>query len=489
MYSTENFNQSTFKPAHFEATGVLPLHGKDIPYRTVAEDTAFYDPTGKAIATIFSYSYFRTDVEDTASRPVLFCYNGGPGGCSMYVHAGFLGAKRICYGEPNRPDALPPYQVIDNPDCLLDIADLVMIDPVGTGYGLLIDDACANQFFGIEEDAEALLYFIEKWLHKHNRWLSPKYLVGESYGCTRNAVAAGMASGRSAHRSFNIAFDGIVNIGNTITVGKYFNREVPVEPAVLAFPTYAAINWYHNHPSQQTLEEFTQEAKHFADTEYMLALYRDESMTQSEKDAVIDRIHYYTGASIEYIRSHDMRFDDPSYRSDVIKDKGEAVARFDARITRPVYTPEQVELTAGMRDDASSDRYGAYYRAAVNGVIYPSMNITLDRTYVTSYGMWNPESKKSKWNNEAPLGTTGEQLRSAMYKTPGMRVFFANGWFDMATYTGIVYYTLDHAGLPKDRIAFKRYASGHMIYIGEDNCKELCDDIRSFITGGMPENG
>ena len=193
MYTTEKITADTFEPARFEADGELELNGKVIPYHTVSEDNVFYGKDGKPIASIFSYSYFRSDVEDRSSRPVIFGFNGGPGSSSMFVHAGFLGAKRVVYEETDRPTALPPYEAKDNPDCLLDIADIVLVDPVGTGYGLLIDDKEASTFFGIEEDAEAFLVFVEKWLHRYNRWLSPKYIIGESYGCTRASVAAGIA--------------------------------------------------------------------------------------------------------------------------------------------------------------------------------------------------------------------------------------------------------------------------------------------------------
>ena len=297
----------TFKPARFESQGSLVLNGQTIPYRTVSEDTVFYTSDGKPIATIFSYSYFRSDVEDTASRPVIFGYNGGPGSSSMYVHAGFLGARRIVYGEPDRPTALPPYEVIDNPNCLLDIADIVLVDPVATGYGALLDDTRGKDFFGIEQDAEAFLTFVEQWLHRHNRWLSPKYLVGESYGCTRSAIAAGIASTRGKERSYGIAFDGIVMIGNTVSVGKYFGREVPVDSAVICFPTYAAVNWYHNHPTDQTLEEFVKEAKAFADHDYLLALYQGDDLQGEAREAVIEKLMYYTGVSREYLEERDLR--------------------------------------------------------------------------------------------------------------------------------------------------------------------------------------
>jgi len=165
---------------------------------------------------------------------------------------------------------------------------------VGTGYGRLLDDGSAEQFFSIEEDAEALLTFISRWLTRYNRWLSPKYLVGESYGCIRSAVAAGIAGGGGKKRSYAMAFDGLVLIGNSITTGRYFNRDIPCEPTVLAMPTVAAINWYHNHPSDQGLEEFIQEARRFADTEYMTALYRGGSLGREEYEAVRRKLSYYS---------------------------------------------------------------------------------------------------------------------------------------------------------------------------------------------------
>lgn len=159
MYNTENFDQKTFEPKCFTSNGSVTLKGVEIKYHTVCEDNVFYD-NGNPIASIFSYSYFRDDV-DTTNRPVIFAFNGGPGSSSMYVHAGFFGAKRIKYDEVNRETSLPPYEVIDNPDCLLDEADIVVIDPVGTGYGVLLDDSHAKDFFGIEEDAEALLALLK----------------------------------------------------------------------------------------------------------------------------------------------------------------------------------------------------------------------------------------------------------------------------------------------------------------------------------------
>lgn len=481
MYKTENFTAADFKPAKFESDNKITLNGVEIPYHTVCEDNVFYDNSGKPIASIFSYSYFRSDVEDKANRPVIFGYNGGPGSSSMYVHAGFLGTRRLKYEEVDRPTALGPYVVIDNPDCLIDVADIVLIDPVGTGYGVLLDEEKKDDFYGIEEDAEALLTFIEKWLHEHDRWLSPKYLVGESYGCTRSATAAGIAATRGKERSYGVKFDGIVFIGNTVTVGEYFGEKIPVEPAVFGFPTYAGVNWYHNHPTDQPVDEFVMEAKKFADTEYVLALYKGEALTGEEREHIIERVMYYTGVSREYLEKRDLKIEDNTFRGEVIKKKGLAVSRYDGRVTRPLYKSQLVEESpTGLWDDATADRYSGYFYAAVTGDILPRMNVKLDRAYVPSTSFY------MTWNKEAKMGTTAEQLRNAMVRTPGMRSFFANGWFDVCTEFGYVWHTLDHAGLPKDRVCWKGYSSGHMIYIGEDNVHELCNDIRTFVQGKDP---
>lgn len=480
MYRTEHFKLDEFKPARFEADHKIVLNGKEIPYHTVSEDNVFYNKDGKAIASIFSYSYFRSDVEDTSSRPVIFGFNGGPGSSSMYVHAGFLGARRITYGEPDRPTAFGPYEVIDNPDCLLDIADLVLVDPVGTGYGMLLDEDAGKEFLGIEPDAEALLNFVEAWVRRYDRALSPKYLVGESYGCTRSAIAAGIAATNGKDRAYGIAFDGLVLIGNTVTVGKYFGENLPVESSVLGFPTYAGVNWYHNRPTNQSVEDFVFEAKKFADTEYVLALYRGEALSEEEKEHIIERVTYYTGVSREYLLKNGLKIDDNTYRSEVLKKQGKAVSRYDGRMTRPLLEPEVDEASKGLWDDATADRYDPYFYAALLGDLMKNLNVKLDRNYV------NMTNYYKTWNKEETMGNTGEQLRNAMTRRPGMRTFFANGWFDLCTEFGYVFHTLDHAGLPKDRVFVKGYKSGHMIYIGEENVHELCNDIRKFIEGKDP---
>lgn len=481
MYHTEAFKGDSFVPARFTSEGSVTLRGKEIRYHTVSEDNVFYGEDGKALASLFSYSYFRDDA-DPVGRPVIFCFNGGPGSSSMYVHTGFLAPKRVRYEGPLDRPTLPPYTVSDNPDCLLDQADLVIVDAVGTGYGVLLDESKKELFYGIEEDAEVLLSFIEKWAIRYGRALSPKYLVGESYGCTRAATAAGIAVSGGKERSYGVRFDGLVLIGDTVTPGEYFAEKMGVEHSVLRFPTYAAVHWYHTHPSDQTVDDFVKEAKEFADRDYLLALYRGESLTGRERDRIVKKIRYYTGVSAEYLERNALRIDEDTFRAETLKDRGLAVGRCDGRFTRPLYTPLLAEADPkhALFDDAFMDHYETAFYAAMTGVFAPMLNITLGRNYVPSTNLWK------SWKKECEGGTTGERLRNAMNMTFGMRTFFANGWYDICTEIGYVYYTLDHAGLPRDRVSVKGYPSGHMIYVGEENAAELSKDIGRFIRGEDP---
>lgn len=481
------YNTDCFSPACFRSSGSLVVNNETITYDTVSEDNVFYNEAGDPIATIFSFSYFRTNT-DNHQRPVVFCFNGGPGASSMTVHAGFFGAKRVKY--PDDPDALsshPPYDVIDNPDCLLDVADVVLVDPVGTGFGLLLDENSRKRFYGIDEDAEALLMFIGRWLTRYNRWGSPKYLIGESYGCTRAATAAGIGCTSGSTRTHGIIFDGLVMLGNTVTTAKYFNRGIPVERAVQALPTMAAINWYHKHPTKQSLEEFVAEAAEFAGNEYLTALYKGENLAAEPREHIKQKLMYYAGVSREYLDSHDLHLERSSFCQDFLKNENKVVSILDGRFTRPSFLPSSIEGTPGYAADAASIRFSPYFHAALCGAMFESLGITnFDRSYIPSTNFGTELVPGSIWNFENAQLISGDRLRIAMNLCPGLRTFFANGWFDLCTQTSLIWHTTSHTHLPKDRVFFKGYYAGHMPYIGEDNSKMLAEDLRKFIQGQNP---
>ena len=474
-----------FTPSRFTSEGnKLKVHGKEFTYHTVCEDNVFYDEEGKAIASMFTYSYFRDGVKDPDKRPVIFAFNGGPGTSSMMVHVGFVGTIRLKYSKEIDEDGtpLPPYKSCDNEYCLLDVADLVVVDPVGTGFGRLLDESKKDQFLGIEADATSFNTMIQKWLDRYGRWKSPKYLMGESYGCTRAATIVGMSTFGDEHRAYGTGFDGVILIGNTVTNKNHFFDKSPIYPAILSMPTLAAVHWYHNHPTDQGLEEFVYEATEWANTEYLVMLFKGEEMTGREKERVIKKLIHYTGVSREYLEDRNLVIEDEIYRSQVARGKGRAVSRLDGRITRPLYElrTSETKMEHGMWDDPSEGKYDPFFESVLCGDVFKKLNINWDRNFVSSTRFYKD------WNNEIKGRNTAQNLSDTMRRVPGMRAFFLNGWYDLCTETGILWYTMKHSNFPKDRIFFKGYEAGHMAYLGEENVKLVCDDVRKFVQGKDP---
>lgn len=466
-----------FEPVEFRSSGSIEIGGRKIKYDTVSEDNVFYDEAGLPIASIFSFSYFNSEVADTSERPVIFAFNGGPGSSSIMLHTGLLGTRRIRYADDlDGVRATPPYETIENPECLLDIADIVLVDPVGTGFGLLLDEKHAGDFYGIREDAEAFLFFVQKWLQKYERWNSPKYIIGESYGSTRAVMAADLASGPGTGRCYDFSFDGLVLIGSTVTSGRYFNVDVPVEKSVLSFPTYAAINWYHNTDHQVPLARWVEDAKRFADREYLSALYSGYRLSGPDRQKIKDSIMFYTGVSDEYLESRHLRIDSYSVKNEVLKKKGRAVSRLDGRITRSLYPTILEEEAYGMGSDAVRSRYNSIFMGALVSGIFPVLGLSgFSRTYKAAIKI------SSVWNKDTGI-SGAECLCNVMKRSPGTRVFFANGYYDLTTEVGLTYYMLDHTDLPRDRVFLKEYPTGHMVYLGNSEVEKFAEDLRRFIT-------
>ena len=464
-----------FSPQRFTSKGTAVIKGKEIPYETVCEDNVFYAEDGSPEASLFSYSYFRSDVEDRSGRPVLFCFNGGPGSSSTMVHVGFLGPVRVKYGDVDGDGVpLPPYEAVNNDDCLLDIADIVIMDAIGTGYGRLLNEAKKDKYWGTEPDAEACLTFVQSWLTRYKRWKSPKYIVGESYGCTRGAKMIGMgASGTD--RSYGVAFDGAVFIGNTVSTFKERAGAALIYPVMLV-PTAAAVNWYHNRPTRQSCEEFAKEAAAWADEEYLAALYKGEELSSREREKVIKKLMYYTGVSRKYLEDRDLIVDPVGIRSEIAAEYGLHTGRLDARVTRPLFEPLQSEFGPEKGgSDPSAVKYDPLFEGVLLGTVAPMLGIDSERNFVSSQHLWKT------WNRELKGPSTADCLSDAMRNFPTMKVLFMNGWYDLATVTGAMWYMLRHSHLPMDRVDVKYYETGHMVYLGEDKVKKVNDDIREFL--------
>jgi len=462
-----SLQNAIFEPGIYESTGSVTINGSKIPYKTVCQDNVLYDEAGQAIGSMFTYSYFRSDVENTDNRPVFFFFNGGPGSGSLWLHAGLFGPLRLSFENPeavNTPH-IPPYFVKENPWCMLDICDLVFIDPVGTGWGRLLNKDASERFYGMDEDAESFKVLIHTWLNRYNRWLSPKYLLGESYGTIRAGFLSDKLTGKSRDYS-SVALNGIVLLGNAM--GNVDNiLKYDAEPALLALPSMAAANWYHN-KIPGTLKDFVDSCFAFCEKDYVLALFSGTNLDESEFERIAEKAAYFSGLSKTEIIKQSLRPDMPLSWQQLLEDRGLELGRLDSRFTLPFGTrtgEEGVAIT----------QYTPAFMAAICGPIKKSLNITHEREYYAISGF-----DKVEWKRESEM-LAYECLAASMRRNPDLRVMFATGYYDMACQVGQARYLATHGGYPKERIEINEYPSGHMLYLGEESAKAFADDVRAFV--------
>jgi len=461
------------RAACFAKEGTTSLRGKKISYKVISEDTYFDNSAGVQAASFFSYSYFRTDVKDAVSRPVIFAFNGGPGSSSIWVHVGFFGVDRIKYDDPVHPPVTPPFEVEPNPHCFLDIADVVVIDPVATGYSDVIDAEAAKEFYSTEADALAFTLFIEHWLSKYGRWNSPRFLCGESYGTVRNGMLAGaMVSSGGALKS--IPVNGILMLGPILNVMPSYNPQFS-ERSVTDFLCMAATNHYHHPKGKPSLEEFAEEAWDFASGEYLRALFLCDCLPKKEYDAVVKKLTYYTGVSEKYIREHHLRIAMNDFLSEVVP--GQVVGLYDSRYTLP--ENNRIGQFDVVPDDGAMGQYTSSYVGVFNDYFKPSLGITFDRAYIPiNFGI------NATWNWEVAR-TPSDNLTAAMRRNKDLHVFWGTGYYDLCTTPGGVRHFIAQSGMPLERVTRKEYPSGHMPYLGEDSCIAMDKDIREFIAKAL----
>jgi carboxypeptidase C (cathepsin A) len=466
-----------FVPGRYESEGSVTLEsGKTVPFKTLCEDNVFYNEEGKAIGSMFTYSYFRSDVECAANRPVVFFFNGGPGSGSLWLHVGLFGPWRVRYDDPEAVNvpSVPPYRVENNELCLIDIADLVFIDPVGTGWGRLLDSESSDQFYGMDSDADSFNTLIQIWLSTHDRWQSPKYLLGESYGTNRAALLAESLSGSSQGEFSCVGINGLVLLGNAIGQADDVLKFNTVEDAVLMLPSLAATTWYHN-KIEGKLEDFVKKAQEFSSTEYLTALFQGASLPEDKRNEIAEKVAYFSGLKVETVLEQDLKPDKWEYLKLVLKDKGLEVGVYDSRFTLPLnkdYTLENM-----VRDDAAITQYTPSFMAAISGHYKKALGITHNRKYYAisrevNKG-WKRESKRS----------CAKSLAASMRRNPELKVLFSSGMYDIQCQMGQAWYLANQINLDMSRVKFSEYTSGHMAYLGEPAAKAFADDVRAMIEG------
>nr|WP_245612269.1 peptidase S10 [Sphingomonas changbaiensis] len=470
----------TEAPADIPPPQVVVTHhsgvfgGQKINYTATAGEIYLKAEDGTPRAAINYYSYVKEPRDP--SRPVTFLFNGGPGSGSVWLHMGAFGPKRVAIPSDARDDGAPPYPLVDNPDCLLDVTDIVFIDPVGTGFSHALGKTDPKEFWGVTKDAKSINQVIRLWLNDNGRWNSPKFLGGESYGTTRSAAVAHELEG-----SYNdVALNGIILMSTILDFGAQAEVEGNDMPYIIALPSMAAVAWYHdkvpNKPA--TVAAFVAEAKAFASGEYATALMKGQALTGPERDAIRAKLARYTGLSEQYVERTDLRVSPGRFWKELLRDRGLVVGRLDSRYTGK----DRDNAGEGFDNDPSFYGIDGGYTAAINTYVRGDLGFKSDRSYVTigSVQPWDWDLG-DRGGDGTYYKSVAPYLGQALRENSGLRIFVGQGYYDFATPFFGAEYALSRTGFPQDRIQFHYYDAGHMMYVRDEDRHKLASDIKAFI--------
>ncbi|QHL91768.1 peptidase S10 [Sphingomonas changnyeongensis] len=446
--------------------------GQRISYAATAGEMFLKDNDGTPKAAINYYSYVKEPRDP--SRPVTFLFNGGPGSGSVWLHMGAFGPKRVAIPSDGRDDGAPPYPIVDNPDSLLDVTDIVFIDPVGTGFSHALGKTDPKEYWGVTKDAKAVAQFIRLWLNDNGRWNSPKFLGGESYGTTRSAAVANELEGQYN----DVGLNGIILISAILDFGAQAEVEGNDMPYVIAVPSMAAVAWYHNKVADRpaSLAAFVAEARAFATGPYATALLKGVALAGEERAAVRRQLARFTGLSEEFLERTDLRPAPGRFWKELLRDRGLVVGRLDSRYTGR----DRDNAGEGFDNDPSFYGIDAGYAAAINAYVRDDLGFKTDRQYVT-IGSVQPWDWDLGRGEDVYYKSVAPYLGRSLRENSGLRIFVGQGYYDFATPFFGAEYALSRTGFPADRIKFEYYESGHMMYVRDEDRAKLTRDIRAFI--------
>ncbi len=453
------------------------INGKSLNYTAETGTLPLWNEEGEPVASLFYTYYTRNGVKNTENRPLVISFNGGPGSASVWMHIAYTGPRVLKIDDEGFP--VQPYGIKENPHSILDVADIVYVNPVNTGYSRPIpgEDGKIDRekFFGVEADIEYLAEWINTFVTRKNRWLSPKYLIGESYGTTR---VSGLAL--ELQNSQWMYLNGVILVSPT-EIG--LDREGPVEIAN-RLPYFTAAAWYHNMLPQELqnrgLEELLPEVEEYAIHELLPALIKGGFTEEEKKNEVAERMSYYSGISEKVILQNNLEVPFRYFWKELLREeKGYTVGRLDSRY-RGLDAKE-----AGDNPDYNSEltSWLHSFTPAINYYLREELNYKTDLKYFM-FGPVHP------WDRSG--NNTGENLRQAMAQNPNLDVLIQSGYFDGATtYFNAKYsmWQLDPSGKMKDRLSFKGYRSGHMMYLRSEDLEKANNDLREFIQNTLPQEG
>jgi carboxypeptidase C (cathepsin A) len=444
----------------------IDVGGQKIAYTATAGTIVLRDDKNKAEAAMFYVAYTRDDVTDKARRPIFYSFNGGPGTASVWMHMGFTGPRKVVYDDEGMMPA-PPFRLADNDQAIFDLADIVYMDPVGTGYSRMAPGEDPHKYHGVMEDIRSVGEFIRLYTTRNSRWDSPKFLIGESYGTTR---AAGLVN--YLQQTHQMYFNGVILVSMT---GLDYQAGTDVGFA-LSLPHYTATAWYHKalpaDLQSKPLKAVLQESETFAMGAYLDALMKGDALSKTERDTVAAQVGRLAGLSKDYVVNSNLRIERGRFRKELLRTRGLTVGRLDSR-----YTGIDRDAAGATNEfDPAMEAWNGPFAAVINDYFRDELKWETD----TKYNIWGDVQP---WKRDQRTNT-GEMLRGAMTQNPFLRVLVLASYYDGATDYFSAQHTMSHldpSGAIRNRISFAFYESGHMMYVRKTDLAKAKHDIAEFV--------
>jgi carboxypeptidase C (cathepsin A) len=454
--------------------GSVTIAGKKIDYQVTTAKLVLEKDDGTPRASVFHVSYLKKDAGDLSKRPVLFAFNGGPGSSAVWLHLGTLGPKRVDLPGDGTQAPVPPARLVPNEFSILDVADLVFVDPVTTGYSRVEKDGKPEEFHGVEGDVESLSDFIRRWVTEHQRWSSPKYLLGESYGGIR---VAGLSS--QLQSRYGMSLNGVVLLSSLLDFRTLSSSQGDDLSYQVFLPLYTSVAHFHG-KLKGDRDALVKSAREFANGEYALALLAGNKLEPAKRQAVAEKLSALTSLPVELILQANLRLDPTRFRGELLRKEGKVIGRFDARVAWPT-------------TDASSD-YPEYdpsfslalgaYSTTMLSYLGSDLGWKEDSPYEILTGKVQPW-KMGNGNGHVNLSS---RLATAMRDNPHLRILVMGGMADLATPPDGILYSLSHLlELPESsrkNVSFTQYEAGHMFYLNPPDLAKGRKDLVDFITAG-----
>jgi carboxypeptidase C (cathepsin A) len=456
----------------------VSINGKTVSYSATAGLALIYNEDDKPIGQFGYTAYIKDDVDDSSRRPIMFAYNGGPGSASIWLHMGVLGPRRIPVVD-TEVTGPAPFGAINNEFSILDVADLVMMDPVGTGYAKPVGEGTGEDFWGVDADIDAAAQFIARFITDNNRWNSPKFVLGESYG--------GIRTGGVAHKlltEYGIGLNGVILVSPFMDAAAARDRFAIDLPHALYLPTLAATAWYHDALDERPEDLFTflTEVKEFALDEYSPALLKGTSLPAAERAQVISKLARYTGLTEKYWDHSNLRVSHFHFTQELLRDQDVTVGRVDSRFKGRSIN----RIGARMEYDPFNTGVGPAFTAGFMHYYTNDLGFRQDRKYSVSGGV----GEDWDWLHTLPNGqktlitNTAIDLATTMTLYPHMKVLVQQGYFDLATPFFVLEYVLSHMDLDAEqraRITVEMYEAGHMMYVHPPSLAKYKQDLAKFV--------